>query len=141
MKSKITAIQPNGTWENSNGVDLGNGKMGFFKFDYTFEDGITLTVNSKSNPPTFKIGDVAEYEVKNDNSYGKSGTVKKPQEQFNGGSKGGFVDNTPSIVLQVCAKIASDQYCNRGEFGTPEDIFTYADELARKMLEGTKALK
>lgn len=147
MQSKIKSIQGSGTWENANGVDLGNGKKGFFKFEYTFEDGTVLMANSKSSPPPFKVGDVAEYEVKREHpEHGKSGTVKRPQDNnrsgYSGGNRGSYKDNTESIVLQVCAKIASDQFVAHGvHFASPQDISDYAVELAKLLLQTTKELK
>ena len=89
MQSKIKSIQGSGTWENANGVDLGNGKKGFFKFEYAFEDGTVLMANSKSSPSLFKVGDVAEYEVKREHpEHGKSGTVKRPQDNNRSGYSG-----------------------------------------------------
>ncbi len=83
--SKVKTVQGSGTFENANGVDLGNGKIGFFKFEYTFEDGESLTANHKGE--SFKVGDEVEYEiVKKHDQYGNSGRVKKPQQQpYNGG--------------------------------------------------------
>ena len=49
--SKVKSVVANGTYENSNGVDLGNGTIGFFKFEYEFEDSETLTANHKSQTP------------------------------------------------------------------------------------------
>ena|GEM_PF-6711478 len=32
--SIVKSVQANGTFENANGVDIGSGKTGFFKFEY-----------------------------------------------------------------------------------------------------------
>lgn len=145
MQSKIKSIQGAGTYENANGVDLGNGKVGFFTFEYEFEEGVTLKANHKGQSP-FKVGDEVEYEIKRSHeTYGNSGTVKKPDTGggYSGGNKGGNNDkNQESIVLQVCAKIASAQFVEHSQhFGTPADINDYAKELATLLLQSTKELK
>jgi len=85
MISKVKNVQGSGTWESQHGL--------FYKFDYTFEDGVTMQALHKSDKP-FNIGETVEYEVKRENEHGKSGKVGKPQEQQsftqtqNKGSKG-----------------------------------------------------
>lgn len=74
-ESKITAITPNGTYDNQHGT--------LYKFEYAFEDGTVITANHKKDSSPFNVDDVAEYEIKGSNDYGSWGAVRKP----------GFVQN------------------------------------------------
>lgn len=67
-QSKVTQVQGAGTWNE------------LYKFEYTFEDGTVLTAFHKTAEAPFKAGDLAEYEVRKENQYGKTGGVGKPQE-------------------------------------------------------------
>ena len=49
--SKVKSVTGSGTFESPHGSDLGDGKTGFFKFEYTMEDGTTLTANHKQATP------------------------------------------------------------------------------------------
>lgn len=67
-QSKVTQVQGSGTWND------------LYKFEYTFEDGTVLTAFHKTAEAPFKAGDLAEYEIRKENQYGKTGGVGKPQE-------------------------------------------------------------
>lgn len=98
--SKVKNVQGNGTYENANGVDLGGGKKGFYKFDYEFEDGTFLSASHKATPSPFKIGDEVEYNVKGENGNGKYGSVSKPKDtNFQSGFKGKDKNQTASFAL------------------------------------------
>lgn len=71
MIAKITDVTGNGHYDNET-----HGRL--FKFIYTFDDGIEVSANHKTDQPKFKVGDEAEYEVKGSNSYGSWGSVTKP---------------------------------------------------------------
>lgn len=77
--SKVKSVQGNGVYENANGVDVGGGKKGYFKHEYTFEDGTTLVANHTTQMP-FPVGTEVAYEVKGTNNYGSWGKVAKPKE-------------------------------------------------------------
>jgi len=66
-QSKVTQVQGSGTWNE------------LYKFEYTFEDGTVLTAFHKTAEAPFKAGDLAQYEVRKENQYGKSGSVGKPE--------------------------------------------------------------
>lgn len=79
--SKVKTVQQNGTWNSKHDNAL------MYNHDYEFEDGMILQASHKTLIP-FTEGVVIEYEVtKESDQYGRSGTVKKPQEQFQGGQK------------------------------------------------------
>lgn len=95
---KVKSIKGNGTYENENGVDLGNGKKGYFKYEYEFEDGSFISANHKTNPSPFKVGDEVEVITKGTTKYGVHGTVSKPKE--NGSQTG-----TASAKAEVSADV------------------------------------
>jgi len=72
MQSKITAIEPRGSWEGK------YGKM--YSFKVLFEDGQSLEVNAKSDTPPYKVGDLMQYQVLSDDpKFGAKGKVSKPE--------------------------------------------------------------
>lgn len=78
-RSKVKKVTGSGTWENANGVDLGNGKKGFFSFEYEMEDGEIFKANHKSDTG-YAVGSDVEYVITGSNEYGKRGKVQKPQD-------------------------------------------------------------
>jgi len=116
-KSKILAIQPNGTYQSANGL--------FYKFEYTFEDGKNVGAMHKTQNSPFQIGDEVEYEIKGSNDYGSYGKVSKPQEHYSGNrggyskpSKGG---SNSSFALSY-AKDLAGFYIAQGQQPTATDI-------------------
>jgi hypothetical protein len=85
--SKVKSITGAGTWENANGVDLGNGTKGFFSFEYSMEDGTVLKANHKSDKG-FDVGSEVEYVITGSNDYGNRGKVQKPSDNPQGGGGG-----------------------------------------------------
>ncbi|MEM9076276.1 MAG: hypothetical protein AAGC43_04515 [Bacteroidota bacterium] len=75
--SKVKSVQANGTWE-------ANGNT-FYQFEYEMEDGTVMAASHKSENGFHSVGTEVEYEVKRENNFGKSGSVKKP---YNGGGQG-----------------------------------------------------
>ena len=75
-KAKITNIQGNGTWSD------------LFKFDVTMDNNDTGTVFSKSQTPSFAVGDEKSYEI---TPSGRGHKIKWIQEQrsFTPSSNGG----------------------------------------------------
>jgi len=148
MISKVKSVTGNGAFENVNGGDLGNGKKGFFKFEYTMEDGTIITANHKTNS-SFKVGDDVEYEVKKDDpTYGKSGSVGKPKEgNFSTGgghTKQPFIPaDQDAILYSVCLKEAVNILRPTDTFIEikPKAINDYAMELAKGAKENIAKLK
>jgi len=125
--SKVKAVQGAGTFENSYGVDLGNGTKGFYKFEYTMEDGTTLTANHKSQDP-FKVGEDVEYTITKSNNYGNMGKVSKPSEgnfSPSNGSKS-YQRNQASIIAQYAFREANLMLISNG-YG--EDVNTTSQRL------------
>ena len=80
VKSKIKEVQGNGTWTAKDQTLM-------YRMDYVMEDGTAIQASHKTENK-FKVGDVVEYEVKREHpTYGKSGTVSKPNEFQKGGGK------------------------------------------------------
>lgn len=78
--AKITNVVANGSYDSKYGT--------MYKFNYTFEDGVTISSQHKDASKAFNIGDEVEYNVKGENTYGKYGSVQKPQDQFQSKGKG-----------------------------------------------------
>lgn len=97
--SKVKEVSPQnvGTWDSPNGM--------LYKFKYTFDDGVTITANHKTDAPKFKIGDEVEYEVTKENEYGKLGKVSKPNS-FKGGSR--KITQPFKEVIRMCRSNAVD---------------------------------
>ena len=95
--SKITIVVANGSYDSKYGT--------MYKFNYTFEDGVTISSQHKDASKAFKIGDEVEYNVKGENTYGKYGSVQKPQEQFSG-AKGYSKGNFSSFALSYAKDLA-----------------------------------
>jgi len=51
-----------------------------YSYDYTFEDGIGLQANHKTETSPFQVGSEVEYEIKSNDEYGNKGSVKKPEQ-------------------------------------------------------------
>ena len=86
--SKVKNVQANGSFENQYGMEQSDGKKLLFKFEYEFEDGVSLTANHQTTASPFPIGSDVEYEITRESEqYGKSGKVSKPEEAptFSGG--------------------------------------------------------
>lgn len=100
MRTKVKEVIQEGTW-NSNQGDL------MYKHRYTFEDGVIMQASHKSITP-FPIGSEVDYEVKkNDPTYGKSGSVKKPQDgNFNSNNRGSKQSSLASFALSYAKDLA-----------------------------------
>ena len=75
--SKVVNVQATGTFDSSFGL--------LYKFEYEMADGTIIVANHKSADAFFKAGSEVEYLVKNDNKFGKSGSVGKPKAPHVGG--------------------------------------------------------
>ncbi len=93
--SKVKSCQGAGDWSNEHGT--------FYKFEYTFEDGKTLTASHKKQEG-FPIGAEVEYEIKGTNEHGSYGSVKKPDtgnySQSNASSGGGGNDSVQTMIVK-----------------------------------------
>lgn len=68
-EATITQVTGAGTWDSPNGI--------LYKFAYSFDDGITLTAQHKTEKPRFKVGEKVGYEITKTNQYGSLGKVHK----------------------------------------------------------------
>ena len=95
--SKVKSVQGNGTWSSNDGTL-------FYKFDYVFEDGQSLSAMHKEESNALPVGEMAEYEVKGSHpTYGDRGSVGKPQQ----GGGGSYNDNLLGIKIGHALNVAS----------------------------------
>ena len=95
--SKVKSVQGNGTWSSNDGTL-------FYKFDYVFEDGQSLSAMHKDESNALPVGEMAEYEVKGSHpTYGDRGSVGKPQQ----GGGGSYNDNLLGIKIGHSLNCAS----------------------------------
>lgn len=122
MLSEITQITGNGTYDGPHGL--------LYKFEYSFKDGAILTARHKTPNSPFKVGDVAEYEIKGTNDYGSWGKVQKPDTgNFNGQQSTqttsvGSTSKDDAIMRQTAVKCAAHFYSQRS--GTENDVIATA---------------
>tara|TARA_R110001599_G_scaffold84737_2_gene228002 strand:+ start:4211 stop:4633 length:423 start_codon:yes stop_codon:yes gene_type:complete len=72
-KATIKNISGAGTWDSPNGI--------LYKFEYSFDDNVTIKVNHKTERPPFSEGNIVEYEIKGTNTYGSWGKVSRPESE------------------------------------------------------------
>ncbi len=70
MITKVKSVQANGTWDSPHGL--------LYKFEYEFEDGVSLHALHKTASP-IPAGTEVEYQITKTGDYGNSGKVKKVQ--------------------------------------------------------------
>lgn len=108
MTSKIKAITANGNWTGKYGT--------MYSFKVTFEDGVTIEANSKTDQPPYKVGDEMSYEVTNDDpKFGAKGRVFKPDAgQFSNNAAPAVNGNRDAIIMkQTALKCAAEFNANR----------------------------
>lgn len=96
--TKVKSVSPTnvGTWDSPNGT--------LYKFEYTFEDGVTIVANHKTDSPKFSVGEEVQYEVTKENKYGKLGKISKPNS-FKGARK---ITQPLKEVVRMCRSNAVD---------------------------------
>lgn len=132
--SKVKSVQQDGTWNSKHDNAL------MYKHEYEFEDGTKLEASHKTQKP-FAEGVEVEYEItRESDQYGKSGTVKKPQEQSQagGGQKSDKVQTY--IIRQSSLKVALD-FMNVDPNGSQNTFTTtrlkaLAEDLTNYVLNG-----
>lgn len=125
--SKVKAVQANGTYESKFGL--------LYKYEYTMEDGTTLTANHKTEGGNFQVGEDVEYEVKGTNDYGSWGKVTRPSEDnYQAKTNAPMSDERQyMIVLQSCLKASATYYAERTD-GSPEVVMEQAKIWANEIL-------
>ena len=119
VQAQIESIQGKGEWKGDYGL--------LYQYEVTMNDGTVGEVNSKTNPPPYKVGDEVWYEVKSNNErWGKKLKVSKnPPQQ--GGYKPRPADpkKDKQIIRGMCFKIAgmawANQYTHK-QFETPHEV-------------------
>jgi hypothetical protein len=132
MTSKIKAIVPNGNW---------NGKYGtMYSFKVTFEDGVTIEANSKTDQPPYKVGDEMSYEITNDDpKFGAKGRVFKPEAgQYSNNASPAANGNRDAIIMkQTALKCAAEFNAQRNV--TLEAVIEDAQAMFDWLLGSTPA--
>lgn len=108
MTSKIKAITANGNWTGKYGT--------MYSFKVTFEDGVTIEANSKTDQPPYKVGDEMSYEITNDDpKFGAKGRVFKPEAgQFSNNARPAVGDARDIMIMkQTALKCAAEFNANR----------------------------
>ena len=94
-KAKITHIQGNGTWND------------LYKFDVTMDNNDTGTVFSKTQTPTFSVGEEKSYEI---TPSGRGHKIKWIQEQRSftpsGNGGGGGYQKSPQDKVEIARAVA-----------------------------------
>ena len=122
MQSTIVILEPKGSWQGQYGT--------MFTFKVTFQNDEVLEVNSKTETPPYKVGDVVDYEVTKAGKYGKQGKIKKAELISTPSTKG--VDRELLIVRQSCLKAAVE--CNPS--GSPHAIILVAELFTQWVMGG-----
>ena len=118
MKTKVKSVQQDGTWDGKDGTL-------FYKHEYVFDDDVVMSASHKSVQP-FKAGDEVEYEIKKDHeTYGKSGTVKKPNDF----KKGGF--DTKGVECGHAMNNAVNMVCAGVELETVTDYKNSEEKIIK----------
>lgn len=94
-KAKITHIQGNGTWND------------LYKFDVTMDNNDTGTVFSKTQTPSFSVGDEKSYEI---TPSGRGHKIKWIQEQRSftpsGNGGGSSYQKSPQDKVEIARAVA-----------------------------------
>lgn len=132
--SRIKEVQGAGTFESQYGTDLGNGKKGFFRFEYTFEDGTTLVANHKSDQH-YSVDEEVEYEITRTHpEHGNSGKVGKPQQNQSSNQRVQHNNSQASFALSY----AKDIYCNMNVDNNPSEVVDTVTAIADGLLKWLK---
>jgi len=129
QKAQIESIQGKGTWDGPHGL--------LYQYEVSMNDGTVGEVNSKTNPPPYKVGDEVYYEVKSNNErWGKKLKVSKnpPQQGFT--PRPADPKKDKQIIRGMCFKVAgmawASQYKHK-QFDTPHEVMVKdVVELAKK---------
>lgn len=118
VQAQIESIQGKGEWKGDYGL--------LYQYEITMNDGTVGEVNSKTNPPPYKVGDEVWYEVKSNNErWGKKLKVSKnpPQQGFS--ARPADPKKDKQIIRGMCFKIAgmawANQYTHK-KFDTPHEV-------------------
>lgn len=147
--SKVKTVQATGSFPNDYGAVQDNpelphhGQKLLYKFEYEMEDGVILTANHKTTISPFPAGTPVDYEVtKDDEKYGKSGKVKKPdsgdyKSNPSGGSKGQYGGNA-SFAISYAKDVLIASYTSPKEevlVLSTDQMFALGDKIYNWMEE------
>ncbi len=128
--SKVKTVLANGTWDSQHGL--------LYKFDYTFEDGISIAANHKTQSH-FQIGDEVEYEIKGTSDFGNRGSVGKVKEQFtpNTNFSGGKSDKVQTYIIRQSSLTRAIEHLSHKDHDkmTKENITALAEYYANWVLQ------
>ena len=106
-QAQITSIQGKGEWKGEYGL--------LYQYEVTLNDGTVGEVNSKTNPPPYKVGDEVWYEVKSNNErWGKKLKVtKNPPQQGGYQPRKADPNKDKQIIRGMCFKVAGMAWANQ----------------------------
>ena len=118
VQAQIESIQGKGEWKGEYGL--------LYQYEVTMNDGTVGEVNSKTNPPPYKVGDEVWYEVKSNNErWGKKLKVSKNPSQQGFTPRPADPKKDKQIIRGMCFKIAgmawANQYTHK-QFDTPHEV-------------------
>jgi hypothetical protein len=119
VQAQIESIQGKGEWKGDYGL--------LYQYEVTMNDGTVGEVNSKTNPPPYKVGDEVWYEVKSNNErWGKKLKVSKnPPQQGGYQPRPADPKKDKQIIRGMCFKVAgmawANQYSHK-QFDTPHEV-------------------
>ena len=119
VQAQIESIQGKGEWKGDYGL--------LYQYEVTMNDGTVGEVNSKTNPPPYKVGDEVWYEVKSNNErWGKKLKVSKnPPQQGGYQPRPADPKKDKQIIRGMCFKVAgmawANQYAHK-QFETPHEV-------------------
>lgn len=116
MTSKIKAITPNGNWTGKYGT--------MYSFKVTFEDGVTIEANSKTDQPPYRVGDEMSYEITNDDpKFGAKGRVFKTDAvQFSNNASPAVNGNRDEIIMKQTALKCAAEFNAQRTGATPDQV-------------------
>lgn len=122
----VKSVQASGTFNGNYGL--------LYKFEYVFSDDVVMSANHKSETAYFKEGTLVEYQIKQTNSYGNSGTVSKPKEVLQNAPQAptnGFKspDVQDMIIRQSSVKAAIDYKVSCGSNMSLEEMLDTAEVI------------
>lgn len=127
-KAKITSVQGNGTWND------------LYKFDVTMDNNDTGTVFSKSQTPSFAVGDEKTYEI---TPSGRGHKIKWIQEQRSftpSGNGGSSYQKSPQDKVEIARAVALKAAVDAiGEGENPAKYVNYALYFEHYLTTGKQA--
>jgi len=139
-QSKITEVQPNGSFVYQQGPLAGKTGYGFI---YKFEDGTDGRCVHMTEQPKFNVGDTVEIEEAGNDPQGNR-KVKLSRQgggNFRGGSGGGGYDGGVGVVCGMASKEAVRMLCyNKAKPLKGESLRAFIVRIGSEIVEADQDL-